>query len=457
MMARTPSIWRLPERARRIIWRAAGYEPSPEQLAAHLAPHRFKIVAGGERAGKSYWTAMELLCWLTVTGEGGLFWIVGPTYDLARAEFLHLLPAAQRCDLVLPGSVSMPRSGSCQFRTRLGARVVTRTSQDPESIASEAPDGEAMVEAAQHPYEVYLRLRGRLAEKRGPLIASGTFEGSLGWYPEEWQRGQADNADDMRSFSLPTWSNLAIFPGGRDDPEIKALEAAYPPDLFQERFGAVPCPPATLVFKEFQHTTHVRRIAFGPPEADAISLPMSAPVQVWIDPGWAGAYAVLAVCLHGGCVYVFDEVYARGRTAQDIIAECKQREWWPRVRGGVIDIAGRQHQGMESHVEIWGRLAGVRLVSQPVPIPDGILRHRTFLRDPASGQPRIFYDPRCKGTIREYGLWRYHEVVEGRPVSELPIDADNHGLKAVNYGLVANFGFVGRRPANPPQAIVRIG
>ena len=263
MMARTPSIWRLPERARRIIWRAAGYEPSPEQLAAHLAPHRFKIVAGGERAGKSYWTAMELLCWLTVTGEGGLFWIVGPTYDLARAEFLHLLPAAQRCDLVLPGSVSMPRSGSCQFRTRLGARVVTRTSQDPESIASEAPDGEAMVEAAQHPYEVYLRLRGRLSEKRGPLIASGTFEGSLGWYPEEWL---ARPGGQRRRYALLLPADLeqsGRLPGGRDDPEIKGLGGGLPARSVPGAIRRRALPAATLVFKEFSTRPHVRRIASG--------------------------------------------------------------------------------------------------------------------------------------------------------------------------------------------------
>lgn len=435
----TTRIWRLPERARRVIWQAAGYEPSPEQLAAHLDPHRLKLVAGGERAGKSLWTAMELLCWLFACD--GLIWIVGPTYDLARAEFLHLLPAAQRCALIQPNSVSMPRSGSCQFVTRLGARVVTRTSQDPESIAAEAPDGEAMVEAAQHPYEVYLRLRGRVAETRGPLACSGTFEGSLGWYPEVFTSWQGDNLDGGQSFSLPTWSNLAIYPGGRDDPEIKALEAAYPPDVFQERFGAVPCPPATLVFKEFRHTIHVQPCYDKWQHADS--------VQVWIDPGWAGAYAVLAVALKEGQVWAFDELYYQGRTAQEIIAEARRREWWVKVKRGVIDVAGSQHHGMESHIEIWRNLAHIGLSAQPVPIPDGILRHRTFLRDPASGEPRLFYDPRCKGTIREYGLWKYREVVEGRPIDENPVDRDNHGLKAVSYGLVDNFGFVA--PARLPK------
>jgi hypothetical protein len=430
----TTQIWRLPERARRIIWRAAGYEPSAEQLAAHLDPHRLRQVAGGERGGKSYWTAMEMLAWLCATD--GPVWIIGPTYELARPEFLHLVPAAQQCDLLEPGSLSMPRSGPCSFRTRLGAQVVTKSGQDPETLAGIAPAGVAMVEAAQQGYEVFLRLRGRVAETRGPLVMSGTFETSLGWYPEVWQRWQGDNTDGGKSFSLPTWSNLAVFPGGRDDPEIRALEATYPPDVFMERFGAVPCPPATLVFKEFSHIQHVKA-CYGPQLWDHADS-----VQCWIDPGWAGAYAVEAVALQHGQVFNFDEIYAQGRTAQDIIGEITQREWWPKVSRLVIDVAGGQHQGMESHIEIWQRLTGKPVVAQPVPIPDGIQRHRTFLRDPASGESRLYHDPRCKGIIREYGQYKYAEYKEGRPERELPIDADNHGLKAIAYGLVANFGFV---------------
>ncbi len=451
------AIWRLPERARRVIWAAAGYEPSAEQLAAHLDQHRFRLVAGGERAGKSYYSALELLCWLMVTGEGGLFWIVGPDYQLARPEFLHLVEAAGRCGLVVPWSVSMPAQGACKLTTRLGTVVETRTSAEAVKLAGFAPDGLLMVEAAQQGYDVYLQCRGRMAEKRGPMLLSGTFEGSLGWYAELWARWQGANTDGGKSFSLPTWSNLAVYPGGRNDPEIRALEATYPPDKFQERFGAVPCPPATLVFKEFRHLDHVRAIRFGEERGDGtIWLPPMLPIQLWIDPGWAGAYAVLAVAIHGGCVYVFDEVYAQGRTAQDIIAEIRQRDWWPRVRGGVIDIAGTQHQGMESHVEIW-RAAGVPLRAQPVPIPDGILRHRTFLRDPASGRPRLYHDPRCKGTIREYGLYKYREVVEGRALSEAPIDADNHAMKAIAYGLVANFGFVAPPSLQKVKSRVRRG
>lgn len=440
----------MPAAKRKVLWDAVGYVPSEEQALAHYSPERQKEVAGGERGGKSLWTAREVLTWMPALEKGEFIWLVGPTYEMARAEFQYLSGDLVKLGMLDPKAISYPLNGSCTLTTEWGAQVETTTSSEVMRLASRAPAGVAMVEAAQQSWEAYLRCRGRVAEHRGPLVLSGTFEGSLGWYPELWQEWQVPNEEGGKSFSLPTWSNLAVFPGGRDDPEIKALEATYPPDVFMERFGAVPCPPANLVFREFSPTVHVKPC----PYREELT------TQVWIDPGWAGAYAVLAVQIEEGTVYVLDEVYYQGKTAQEIIQECKGREWWPGVaksKRGVIDVAGRQHPGMESHIEIWAREAGIMPFSQVVGIPDGILRHRTFLRDPANGEPRIFHDPKCVNTIKEYGLYRYYQGKENRKVREDPIDANNHALKAVAYGLVSNFGFVAPAVLSPMKFVIRRG
>jgi len=83
------------------------------------------------------------------------------------------------------------------------------------------------------------------------------------------------------------------------------------------------------------------------------------------------------------------------------------------------------------------------------------MRHRTFLKDPQTGKPRLFHDPKCKHTIEEYSLYRYREIKEGRPIREKPIDACNHSLKAIAYGLVANFGFVNAPPRGNVIARIR--
>lgn len=423
------------------VWRALGYVPSREQLAAHDCPARARLVAGGERGGKSYSAAMELV--RECLNESALYWIVGPTYQLARPEFSYVAEALARADMIEPGSLSQPQSGPCALRVRVyGARIETRSSDDPEKLAGVAPDGILMCEAAQQSYETFLRLRGRLAERRGWLWASGTFEGSYGWYADYWQRWQPDrdgvysNPDGGASFSLPAWSNLAIYPLGREDPEIQALARTYPADRFMERFGAVPCPPADLVFREFSHAEHVAATPF-----DAVH-----DVQLAIDPGWANAYAVLAVQVVGEQVRIIDEVYERGKTHAEVIGICKRRPWWESVTGGVIDVAAQQHPADRSALEVWREVAGWVPRCQAVKIEAGIDRTKTFLVDPGTRRPRLVIDPRCVSTIKEFGLYRYKTDRESVPVSDLPIDQHNHALKALAYFLVDLFGAVDRKP-----------
>lgn len=423
----------------------------------HAARIRRILVAGGERAGKSFSVAKELLARLPF---GRLFWILGPDYEQTRAEFGYLLDDLLQMDAIhnVQHDVSTPRVGPWYLKTKTGQEVQTKSSAFIERIAGKAPDGIVLAEAAQQSYDAYLKTYGRLSQQRGWLIAVGTFEEGFGWYPDVYDRWQGENEEKGRSYSLPTWSNLDRYPGGREDPEIKLLESLYPEDAFNERFGAKPAPPKGLVFKEFNFTIHVQKLDV----ADNL------PVELWIDPGYAGAYAVLAVQLAGGWVHVIDEVYAKTLVAQDVIAICKRQPWWPLVPkasdgkvGGVIDIAGTQHHAMPSQVETWMTDADVSLFYQPVSIHDGIQALRVMLRDPGSGDARIFFNShldsskdgqgKANGTLAEFKLYKFPQWKDGKPVSETPIDANNHGLKALGYGLYRTFGPVGGRPSPPPQ------
>jgi hypothetical protein len=439
---------------RQFIWQHAGYTPTPEQLAIHTDPARIKLVAGGERAGKSLSAAMELLT--QVIGVEGLWWIVGPDYEQSRNEFDYVLAAVQKIGAAR--EVNRPRIGSCRLITAFNGEIVTKTADDVRKLAGKAPDGVLLVEAAQTEWEVWIKLRGRVAEKRGWLWASGTFEEGAQWYTDIWTRWQADNPEGGKSFSLPTWCNLAVFPGGRADPELLALEATLPADLFQERYGAVPCKPSGLVFKEFSFERHVREIAWryyiqpgmiSGHHKDALAADMAWPIEIAVDPGYAGGYAVLAVTWKDDLVYIFDEVYQQGMVAEDIITMAARKWWWKKVRSGVIDVAGLQHPGQRSQVEIWRHAAGVNLRVNRIGIVEGILRLRTFLVNPETGEPRIYFAPKCRGLLAEFGKYRYPKDSDNRPVTELPIDRDNHALKALSYWLYDRYGPVMRRHRQP--------
>jgi hypothetical protein len=96
-----------------------------------------------------------------------------------------------------------------------------------------------------------------LVNNASAIFLAGTLEGSLGWYPSlitEWQYGQ----NDRQSFGLPSWTNVHLYPGGRNDPEILAMERDSSDDFFLERIAGRPVPPRGLVFDSitagYKHT-----------------------------------------------------------------------------------------------------------------------------------------------------------------------------------------------------------
>lgn len=427
------------------LLKLSGRKPNKDQLPIFLAKDhdgedaRIIMVAGGERAGKSEITAnygYSFFPW------SSLIWITGPDYEQARHEFRYIYRNAEAIGAVV--SANMPNGpGPWSMTLRGGVRVVTKSSSDPEKMAGEAPDVLLLVEAGQQPYEALLRARGRVAEKRGRMFISGTFEGSVGWYPETWQAWQVPNEMGGVSFSLPSWTNTEIYPKGRNDPEILALERSMPPEVFSERISGVPMPPRGLVFPEFSTVTHVSEERIK----NALSIMRSSPeeygVELWIDPGYSHAYAVEFVTEIHGTVYVLDEIYARGLINEEIVQLAQTNILWKHVRHMVMDIASKTHAGAErAPMEVWRSMTHVPIHSNPVGIEDGIARTRTFLRpDPLTKEPRFFVSPRCKGLIWEFTKgYKYPTDDAGVAISAKPYDRNNDAAKAVAYGLVQKFG-----------------
>jgi hypothetical protein len=423
-----------------VILEHLGHKLSPEQEAVVYSTAREVLGAGGERAGKSFVASdyLNVRFW-----EGSLYWIAGKDYDRCHAEFEYTARAMMALSAVRPENISTPKSGQWYMKLETGGIIKTWSLKDWLKVGSEAPDGIVACEVAQTTLQEYRRLCDRTAEKRGWVCGTGTFEGSLGWYPETWKLYQLPGQQG-ESFSLPSWSNQAIY-SGYDDPEIQRLKANNSVDYFNERFGGIPSPPHGLVFPDFRYLTHVKELGID-----------DSPLYLWIDPGYAGAYAVEVVKIDNDTVYVVDEVYERGLVTEQIIDVCKQKRWWPNVVGGVVDIAGRQHQAMPAVEEIWYEKAGISLTSNRVEEAEGRERLQTFLTvNPIDHQPRLFIDPRCEGILSEFGVcpspftgeaapYKWKEDRTGVVVGKVPDDRNNHGIKALIYGIVDQFGFVKR-------------
>lgn len=426
------------------VFNHVGYVPTETQYEIHKDSTRNKLIAGGERAGKSKVNSKELLYhwWADIAGQGkgkALYWLLGNDYEACRGEWEHIVEDFQKLELI-KGVTKNIDPGEIELKD--GTQIITKSARYPEKIATVAPDGILICEAAQVDYDVFMRAKNRLAEKRGWMSVAGTFEQEdyVGWYRELYQLGQSANKLDLKSFSLPTWTNNFIYPGGRNDPEILTQEAGMTVERFQERFGGVPCPKTGRVITEFANNIHVRDCPFN----------KDIPVELAIDPGYAGAYAVLAIQDYGDYLKLIDEIYVQGVITQDVILIGQKKEWWlenaSNISGGAIDIAARQHQAMTAPVEVWLSEGKVSLRSRKVNIEDGIDLLRTHLKQhPVTGQPGILIDPKCRGFISECGGGKSPVDNGGiwmRDKNTLkPIDKNNHACKAMAYYLADKYGF----------------
>lgn len=417
---------------------------SDEQAVIYYEQSRLVQVTGGWRAGKSFVTALHL--WARVL-QGRLWWIVGPDYGSADAEYYYLVQWAISSELHQSHTTRREESNELTLNLSFGGepiKIVTKSARHPERLGSVAPDGVYMVEAAQHSVEAYFQLIGRTAERRALLFFSGTLEGSMGWYADF----HTDNAAGFGEFydpeavtmALPSWANRVIYPLGIDDPEIQRQKRLLPDGIFEEKYAGKRTLPAHRVLKEFSIERNCGEPPWGP------GIDMNRPVELWVDPGIAHPHAVLAVQFHGRTAWVIDIVYLKEHTCQQVINECKRRPWWRLINYWVMDFAGRNRNAAgSSYWQIWGEnLPGIPGGATKVALMAGYDRHRECLLA-EEGDPKImFYQKHCGPILSEYGRHVYKTLPDGTVLSEIPIDLWNDAIKAATYGLWDHWGPVAR-------------
>jgi hypothetical protein len=443
----------LDDRAR-ILFDLLSFTPWPEQEPILSSNARFKAVSGGGQGGKSVVTAKDIEVHMAADKANAektdkhdlLYWLVAADYDRTRREFGYLVDDFATLGLLKSAT---KRVDPGEIILLDGTIIRTKSARDPRTLAMEAPDGVAICEASQVDHETYLRITNeRAGPRRAWVTMSGTMEGSLGWFPgivTAWASGR----DGKQSFMLPTWSNLALFPGGRDDPEIKRIERESPDDFFMERIAGVPRPPHGLVFPEVRMDFHVGLDATYEP---------GPPVYLAIDPGYDHAYALLAVQEVRGQLRVIDEIYERGLITDQIIDIALDKPWWPAVpnTGNVIDRSAKAHAAMPAVVEAWLDRTGRYFQTNYVEVNEGTERLKTFLKaDVLTQTPKLLINPKCQGLLSEFGVmacpfdnqvraYSWQQDREGNTVGDRPRDKYNDAIKALIYYTIEKYGYVAR-------------
>jgi hypothetical protein len=439
------ALWQEPMAA---VLSALSLRANSAQSKILYHPARLKYLGGGERAGKSFTAAQYGIGrygadLITNPGphERYVYWLMGEDYAQCRGELEYLQNFLVELDDLDIRASSRPRRDQWILSTRHNAQFESHTAADPKKLGVVAPRGIIGCEAGLWNQETYLRFVGRLAEKRGWGICTGSFESSYSHYAGVWYGAQARPSGEEAAFSLPSWSNPAIYPLGEQDPQILFLKEKFPFHRFMERFGGVPSKPTGTVFHLFDPLRHIKDIEYD----------RSLPVQLWVDPGYVHPYAILVVQLPpDGSVRVIDERYLFRHTHKQAIGEVMRQAWWPNVTRIVIDVASkRETTDGPAGERTWELDTGKPVYSAYHLVKDSIARVTDFL-----SVDRILVSPRCRGLIAEMGggpahpdfpgmtPWKYEVGADGGINVDKPTSKWDDACKALAYGILNVFGEV---------------
>src|SRR5215471_20743380 len=234
--------------------------PHPGQRQMLSSPARFFVADCGRRWGKSLAGPHKNVPKMLLK-KPTLGWIVAPTYDLGEKEFRvfwNILMERMRVPVDKTKTYYSTRTKSFRITTSWGSSVEVRSAEHPESLVGEGLDWVIMAEAAklkQSHWEKYIR--PTLADKRGSADFVSTPEG-FNWFYNAFMDGKNPDLPDWDSIQSPTWQNTVMFPGGRQDPEIVAIEKTTPSkEVFDQEYGADFTSFAGRIYSEFDEGYHV--------------------------------------------------------------------------------------------------------------------------------------------------------------------------------------------------------
>jgi PBSX family phage terminase large subunit len=166
-----------------------------------------------------------------------------------------------------------------------------------------------------------------------------------------------------------------------------------------------------IVYPDFDQELHVKEFTL---------------VDSWrrirgIDFGYTNPF----VCLWGaidedGRLYIYDEHYRAKTLIADHVAAIGKRE-------GNFNFTVSDHDAQE-RAELG---FATRAAQKEVQL--GIQKVTSRLLIAGDSRPRLFIHPRCVNLIREFGMYRWNDIKEGKNEKEEPIKENDHAMDALRY------------------------
>lgn len=406
-------------------------------------------VIAGKRSGKTH-LARNAALYQTI-GLSRRGWVLAPSWKLVDRIYMPIFSQIASSSVPI---IQADRTARI-IATSTGGVLEGLTWGSDFQIEGEGIHFCITDEAQQMPEAVYDLIRARLVGNYLWIRIGSPADDGRSFY-EERAMELASALSSHRIFRWPTWVNP-----DRDVQAVLHIERQRLVDLrrelgkenpvykkelawFMRIRGGRTAKASDLVIGSFDKDIQVRPCPFDE----------NLPVYLFVDPGWSPAhYAVCAYQPHpkGEALEVaiepgqdelwqIDELYVQQTVTEEVIRTLKGRAWWSNVEKAVIDVTARQtnRQTGRREIDVWVSMVGFPILSQYVNINESVGALRSWC-----AASRIFHDPSCKHTIREYSLWK---MMRGN--RDIPGDAWNDALQATSYGLVKLYGHADR-PTKP--------
>jgi len=437
-----------------------GYDPHPGQAEIHYTPARFKVVPCGRRWGKTLMGAKDHEPRTFVPnryGDPQRGWIVGPTYTDAEKEFRIIYDSLRRLgvDKTSIKFQNNPDSGNMHITTNWGFDLQCRSAKHPETLVGEGLDFALLVEAGRHKRRTWAEyVRPALSDKRGTALFTGVPEGATenSLLYSLFQRGLDETKPAWQSWTMPSWTNTKVFPGGRNDPEILEAYDDLTDDEFDRQYGAKFGERTGRVMQEWDDELHVGHVPYDP----------SLPLYLATDSGFTNPFRLLWIQIDRlNQVRVIRERSFTMTDTPEIVQDMRTNPidaalaraavaLYPepaepddtKVLSNGLKIPARTGTGGELRTRLM--LIRTAMKTRPTHVPEG---H-------PDRKPGLIVDRSCQHLIwemREGYRWPEHRS-EVRSDSEHPLDKDNHSVEALGRFFRGYFGSVEKRRAKSKKA-----
>ena len=385
---------------------------------------RFRTAIFGRRAGKTTLAIREMIRYASKPNTN--VWYVAPSYRMAKEIAWRKIS-----DILMEKNwVAKKLENSLQLFLKNGSTIELKGADNYDSLRGRSIDFLVLDEVADiHPETFYSALMPALADRKGNALFCGTPKGQSNWAFDLYNNGTKEQ-------EWASWRVSTLEGGFVDAKEVEYAQSILDQKTWAQEYGADFVQSGSKIFYSFDREHNVE-----PYTGDA-------PKIVYIGQDFnVGFLTAVVFALNDNVLHAVDEIVLTSANTDEMVAEIKRRYGDrkifvfpdPSARANKTSSAGRTDISILSNAGFI-----VKAPNKHTPVRDTINAVNSMLLS-ASGERKMFFDPRCKQTIESMDRWEYKE---GSMVPDKNGAVDySHLCDCVRY--ITDYLFPVRKEFNP--------